>query len=195
MRVGQVRTVEPAVLPLSLNEAKAAARVDHTDEDTLIESLIQAATDLVEDRTGRALITQTWRFYTWGLYGDDAFQLPRLPVSAIAALEYRDSAGNLQSASVDDFRLTADGWRAQVEPIEGQQWPQAGDRADAIRITVTAGYGDGAESVPEPLRLAIRLLVGHWYEHRAAVIVGKAAVQIPLGVEHILQSHRTGWVQ
>ena len=34
------------------------------------------------------------------------------------------------------------------------------------------GYGGGAADVPEPLRQAIRLLVGHWYENRGVVAIG-----------------------
>ena len=42
-----------------------------------------------------------------------------------------------------------------------QSWPavQAG-RADAVRITFTAGYGAEAASVPAPLRAAVLLMVG-----------------------------------
>lgn len=40
------------------------------------------------------------------------------------------------------------------------------------------------------LREAILLLAGHLYENREAVIVGVGAEALPLGYEHIIQSHR-----
>jgi uncharacterized phiE125 gp8 family phage protein len=38
-----------------------------------------------------------------------------------------------------------------------------------IELDVTAGYGDSAAAVPEPLRQAIRLLVARAYESRDRV--------------------------
>lgn len=47
----------PAAEPVSV--AEAHARIDASDEDTLIGSLITAARELVETETARRLITQT----------------------------------------------------------------------------------------------------------------------------------------
>ena len=53
-------TTEPATEPLTLTEAKEHLRVDGTDEDTLITSIITVARKLCENYTNRAFITQTW---------------------------------------------------------------------------------------------------------------------------------------
>jgi uncharacterized phiE125 gp8 family phage protein len=42
-------------------------------------------------------------------------------------------------------------------------------RGDRIEIDVAAGFGPNPESVPEPLRLAIRRLVARWFENRGDV--------------------------
>ena len=46
--------------PVTLAEAKLHLRVDSTDEDTLITALITAATEMCEQKTGRAIMQQTW---------------------------------------------------------------------------------------------------------------------------------------
>jgi hypothetical protein len=53
-------TTAPASEPVTLAEAKDYARVDTSDSDTLITSLIKVARRRVESETGLALITQTW---------------------------------------------------------------------------------------------------------------------------------------
>ena len=55
------RTVEPALEPVTLAEAKAHMRLGHDSEDALIAGLIRAARDEVERTTGTALIDQDWR--------------------------------------------------------------------------------------------------------------------------------------
>lgn len=51
---------EPAMEPVSLDEAKAHLRVDTEDDDAYITGLILAARQVVEDDTRRALLTQSW---------------------------------------------------------------------------------------------------------------------------------------
>lgn len=61
--VAPIRTVAPAETPVTLTEAKAHLRVDFDDDDTLIASLVNAATDYLDGWDGilaRCLVTQTW---------------------------------------------------------------------------------------------------------------------------------------
>ncbi len=51
----------PAVEPLSLAEAKAFLRVETSDDDEVIGTLIAGSRIHVEAQTRRALITQNWR--------------------------------------------------------------------------------------------------------------------------------------
>src|SRR5215469_16680870 len=51
----------PAVEPVLLADAKGQARIDTTDDDTLVTNLITGARQWAERYTGRAFITQTWQ--------------------------------------------------------------------------------------------------------------------------------------
>ena len=59
-RYGLVPIVAPYAEPVHLDDAKLHLRVEVTDDDALIRTLIVAARNHAEIFTGRALVTQTW---------------------------------------------------------------------------------------------------------------------------------------
>jgi uncharacterized phiE125 gp8 family phage protein len=61
--------------------------------------------------------------------------------------------------------------------------------AAGIELDVTAGFGDAASDVPEPLRQAIRLLTAHWYENRAAV-ANAQLVPLPSNPAALIAAYR-----
>ena len=87
------RTVDPAELPVSLDEAKQYCRVEHDDENLLIESLIVAAVDYLDGPSGilgRAIIEQQWllELDAW----PSRLALPIEPVSTVT-VQYLDKLG------------------------------------------------------------------------------------------------------
>ncbi|MDC7787593.1 head-tail connector protein [Rhodoplanes sp. TEM] len=155
----------PASEPLTLAEAKAFLRVDHADEDALIDSLIGAARTLVERATRRALITQTWRLVrdAWPAGGRIAV-LPA-PLRSVAAARVFDADGLPRAIDPAVFRLDT----ASAPGIAGfdrAAVPEPGLRVAGVAIDVTVGYGDDAAAVPAPLVQAVRLWLAHFHEHR-----------------------------
>jgi uncharacterized phiE125 gp8 family phage protein len=150
----------PASEPLTLAEAKRFLRIDHADDDALVQSLIKAARQRVEARTGRALISQGWRIVmdSWPFGGRVA--LPVLPVQAVTAVRLLDAWGAPQIVSPPVYNLVSG-----TEPpvLDGSAAPNPGKPRDGIEIDVTAGYGPAAGDVPEPLRQAMRLMIAHAY--------------------------------
>lgn len=76
---------KPANEPISLAEAKKFLRVDHTDEDTLIEALIKAARQQIEELTRQVLIEQTWQaqFSSFPAAGVELVKPPLIGVDAV----------------------------------------------------------------------------------------------------------------
>ena len=62
--------IPPAEEPVSLAEAKQHLRVDSGDDDLLIGSLISAARQAAETKTGRQLITARWKLLLGALQPD-----------------------------------------------------------------------------------------------------------------------------
>ena len=56
---------------------------------------------------------------------------------------------------------------------------------NAITLRFICGYG-GASAVPDQIKAAINLYVGHLYEHREAVTVGRISRVLELGLTRLL---------
>ncbi len=178
----------PAAL-LTLPEVKAHLRVDHADEDTLIEGLIASAVgwlDGWQGVLGRCILTQTWAS-THAALAD--LRLP-FPDVQSAVVSYLDAAGEVQTVDASDYRVRTRNGAGELLFRDGYSAPALlAGRDDAV--TVTAVYG--RDDLPAPLRVAALMLVGHWYQHREAVATGGAA-QVPLAVDTLISPFRVGLV-
>lgn len=190
------RTTPPSVKPVTLTDAKLDLRVDHADEDALIESLISAATDYLEADKGainKAFITQSWTLSVKCPDRDYRIWLPVTPVQSITSIKYFDADNVEQTLTVSDFYFHGDEDWAYIEPKQGVNWPSVYDRLDAIAVEFAAGFGDAETDVPETIRQCIRLLVAHWYTHRSAA--SEASVEeLPLAVQSLISVNRKGWI-
>lgn len=186
------RTIAPLVTPVSLAEAKAHLRVTHDGEDALITSLIEAVTSHFDGQgeLGRALVSQTWA--QWVGQSPGWVRLRIGPVQTLSSIEYYDSDNALQTATLSEFESWRDGDFHIVKPKSGYVWPSAYTRPDAIKISYVSGYGDAGSDVPQSIRHAILLMIGHFYEHREAASEMKMNV-LPLAVEALITNHRVGW--
>lgn len=200
----------PSVEPVTLSEAKAHARIETTNDDALITSLITAARLWAEQYTNRAFITQGWQLWLdtfpanndwWDGMREGAITnggltrsvaLPRAPLIAVNSVQSYDAADSatLWAASnyyVDTLR---DPGRLVLRP--GAVWPFAARGANGICIDYSAGYGANASSVPEAIKTAIRQLIAHWYENRGEVWSEylRAPREMPMVIETLLEPYR-----
>lgn len=180
----------PAAYPVSLTEAKlhcrlavdAAGAVAYTAEDDLLTGIIAAATGYAESFTRRALITTTFISYldSWPA----EVLLPFPPLKSIEAFAYVDKDGT--STAFTDYTLDLPGNRVVID-----ETPTATLRkTNPIAITYKAGYGNAGSDVPGPIKQAILLLIGHYYNTREAVIIGTISSTTPLAVDSLLWPYR-----
>lgn len=193
------RITAPAVKPVSLVEAKAHLRVDHSNDDTFIAALIESATaycDGPEGFLGRALVTQTWELVL-DEFPINEIKIPLPPLQSLVHVKYDDVAGdeqevNFSVCSVDS--VSEPGW---VLPECSGAWPATFEGINAVRIRFIAGYAPSSDSppdltanIPGSIKAAILLLIGAMYEHREQTIVGQAAMEMPWGADQLLRRHR-----
>lgn len=156
-------------------------------EDTLIEGLITAARQMCESITNRAFVTQTWTLYLEDWPEDDWLKLPKGNLQSVESVKYTDSAGTVQTLVEDtDYLVDTYSEPGRIVLAYGESWPtESLYPANPIAIEFTCGYGD-ADDVPKAIKQALLLLVGHWYEHREAVLVGAASKEIEFAVRALL---------
>lgn len=188
---------EPAAEPVDLATVKTHCRVDHNADDAYLSGLISAARAYCEEQTGLALLTQQWNFWRqdWPHKTPDMLLLPRAPLVSIDTFEYTDltETTTVVDPTIYTVRLRKRSPAGIVLKF-GKIWPPVVLSGNTpIHVAYTAGWTD-ATQVPQKIKLAIMLLVGHYYDNRVAVTVGKIAAvgskELALGVDSLLAEYR-----
>lgn len=181
----------PAAEPLTLAQAKEHLRFTSTDEDALILGLIIAARVRAETITRRALVTQTWE------YSLDEFprcegviEMPRPILQSVTSITYIDEAGDSQTLSSSLYQADLKSEPGRIVPAYGQAWPATRDGyLNPVTIRFVAGYGLAA-AVPQPIKQAMLLMIGHWFYNREDTVIGTIVSELPSGVEELLFPYR-----
>lgn len=170
---------EPAATePLTLVEAKAHLRVDSTDEDALISSLITAATEYAQGATNRRLIDTAFAYTLDSFPSTGVIVLPETPLIAVQSITYVDTNGDTQTWSNSLYDVKTDTLLGTVRPAYGEDFPSTREQQDAVTVSFTAGYAD-ASSVPEAIKSGMKLMIGHLYEQRESYVVGTIIAGVP----------------
>jgi uncharacterized phiE125 gp8 family phage protein len=180
----------PAVEPVSLSDAKAHLRVDGTAEDAFISTLIITSRLHVEAALGIALVSQrwAWRIDAWPASG--GVVLPLRPMISVDAVRVTPATGSPVVVDAATYLVDGGGNPTRLVP-KACALPAPGVPIQGIEIELTAGFGDGAEDVPAPIRQAILLLIAHWYENREPVAIDAKPANVPAMVSELLQPYRT----
>jgi uncharacterized phiE125 gp8 family phage protein len=190
----------PADPIVSLAEMKQHLRVDHTDDDQLIEAYTSAASARVDGPasiTGRTFRPTRLRasFHSFG----SKICLPYPPIINVIGLTYLDSNGDEQTfAETDQWRViglnTTLG--AEIVPLYGVEWPSllTTTDGDLVRVEYLAGYqslnSPGDNAIPKEIAQAVKLIVADWYDFRPSSVVGTIAAPTPHGAEVLLAPYR-----
>lgn len=192
------RQTAPAVEPVTLAEAKAHLRVDVSDDDAYIGTLITAAREWCEQYLDRTLVNTQWvmRFDAFPPDGTHDIELPRPPMvssgtATAVALTFTYENGTTATYSTASYRVDRASTPGAVKTLYGQTWPPHLLDDNAISVTWWAGYGASGSSVPAAIRSAVLMLVGLFYEKRMAADAGSLS-EVPFGVKSLLDAHRWG---
>ncbi len=186
----------PVKEPITTAVTKAHLQVEFDDDNALIDALITAARQHVEEFTRRALVTQTWKLhldeFPWSS-GEPIF-VPKPPLQSVTSITYIDPAGDTQTWSSSLYQVTTPAGdqasHGRILPASSEIYPSTQQQMEAVTITYVAGYGLGdGGAVPEGILAAMKLLIGSWYTNRESISKGSME-KIPDGVDAILWPYR-----
>lgn len=192
-----ITVTQPPVEPVSLDEIRQFLRIDpwgsppeHPD-DAMLESMIRASREKVEQTTRRALVSQRLRLVLscapadrvfMGGFGSDpddyyfrprSILLPKPPLIEVHSVSYYDGDNVLQTLPPDSYFVTGDVEPAELSLTGDGSWPVTYRRDDAVQVEYTAGYApvgspiDYVANVPDLLKSAIKTDVQLQYDEIA----------------------------
>ena len=181
----------PTLIPVSVAEAKTHLRIDSsfTADDTYIETLISVATLAAENYTNLAIMEQSWYLYLDDF--PDYFNLLKGTLRALTvnSITYSDENNASQTLHASNYFGDGNIKPARIYFAPDATIPSTYDKPNAVVVDFTLGYG-GASLVPAPIKQAILLTIGRYYEIRQDVVTGTIATSIPKTVEFLLDPSR-----
>lgn len=189
----------PAVLPVSLNEAKAQVRVedDQVADDALIAAQIATATEACERFTGRALMSQTWTLFRdewparWRSGSDGqwdglregaiselrspvrALALPKPPLQQVVHVKTYDDQDMAVILPATNYFVDTATEPGRIALRNSAAVPAITRAANGLEIQFVAGYGDDPHAIPEQLRLGLLHLIAALSENRGECPIGR----------------------
>lgn len=147
------------------DESTTDSLSDFDFDNTLITNMIVAARKKIERFCGVSLVFHSWKVLLTNECGD--IELPYGPVQDLTSITYK--SGDAVDADVIETR--GFDFLHLEEP-----------KSDKMIVIYDAGY----EDCPEELALAIKQMVGHWYENR---VVG----EIPAIAYETMMPYKRSW--
>lgn len=184
----------PTVEPVSLAEAKAHLRVDIDDDDALISRLVTTARLHIEDSTRPqvAMINQTWEYIADEWPDSDTLELRPYPLVGVTSIKYTDEDAVETTFSSTNYLVDTYTRPGRIRLKSTAAWPSVDLREiNGFVVRFVAGYGAAAAAVPAPLRQAILLYVGHWYENREPILTtGMMPMALQKTIDDLLRNWR-----
>ena len=159
-------TTDPTVEPISVADLKTFARIDGSDEDTMLSNFIVSARQAAENYLGIALISQTITL-KMDFWPSENISLPRPPLISITAVETLDEDDTASTYSSDNYYIITTGDYGQLVINRNTTWPLNTVRDHGgYQIRYVAGYGTAATDVPRAIRDGLFLWATDIYENR-----------------------------
>jgi uncharacterized phiE125 gp8 family phage protein len=190
-----VRLSPPGPAIITIAECKSQVRFFEGDEDALLAAYLRGAQEWLEAQIGGPMIEAQYQLATDHLPGGayDWLEIPLAPLRGVNQATYLDTAGTMQVLAPTVYRVVGVGSYGRIVLGLNQTWPPVARQSHAVLVTFTAGYGPTHNDVPEPLRAAALLLVGHLFQNRSATAAGPdygPVSTVPFGVDALIAPYR-----
>jgi len=175
-----VVVVTPPTPGIDTDLVKAHLRVDHADDDALIDAFVASAVGHIDGPAGwlgRCIWPQTLELRQDALCG--SVRLPYGPVTGVTSVETVDVDGVEQTMSAEDYVLTNAG---DLVLAHKAVWPPLRGDTEGVRIRYVAGFA----VLPPAVLTAVLLMVGDLYQNRETTGADGAAILMSMTVQNLL---------
>ena len=197
----------PLAEPITLDEAKLHLKVDISDDDDLIQSLITVSREYAEMKCGRSFVFTTWEYILDSFPGPSrmgvpygkpftlpghAVIIPKAGVKEITSFRYRDMNREWRDVTQDTLiEISYGDDITRITPQFGQIWPIPLPEIGSVRIRFTSGYGQCMVAVPDGIKAWMKLRIGSLYQNREeiAIVNRGRVVELPY-VDYLLDPYR-----
>jgi len=172
MALTEIKMVTPPAVEINLSTVKSYLRIDFSDDDAILTTLIQSARERAEQYCNRSFITQTLEAYYDKI--EKTFTLPRSPIQSVDTVKliYLNEVSALTQNADYYVMGNQDQWLTITATT--YNLPPGFSPGDDISryhldVTYTAGYGNTWSNVPMGIQEAIMKMAGAAYEFREDV--------------------------
>jgi len=109
-------------------------------------------------------------------------------VASVTHIKYYDADNTLQTLATDQYDVDTKVRPGRIYESEDGDFPNTYERPNAVEVEFIVG--GAASDVPEPIKMAMYLIIGRYYENRQDVVTGTIASELPLMVDHLLTPYR-----
>jgi uncharacterized phiE125 gp8 family phage protein len=167
----------------------ASVPVTNTTGDPELLDLLSTARAHLENRFGRAFLTQTWRLTLDQFPCEEWIKLPMPTLQSVTSISYIDANGATQTLDPSVYAVDVDAFPGRVQLKYGQSWPSTRDDYNAVTITFVAGF-TAAALVPMNWKHALKLLIGHWYVNREPINIGNITTPLAETIDALMMPDR-----
>jgi uncharacterized phiE125 gp8 family phage protein len=166
----------PLALPISLTQAKKHLRVDDTDQDYIIDGLIRAAVEDVQNEAWRQLITATYDIF-FDAFPGGIWRMPRAPLRNVASVKYLDTNGVLQTLAPSTYLVDTAHEPGRIALAYQQYCPPAYSVPNNVTVRVVCGY-----ATPFDANAGLLTAAGHPYADGDLVRLSTTEGALPAGL-------------
>jgi uncharacterized phiE125 gp8 family phage protein len=189
MMLTELTSVPGAALPVQVLRDHLRLGTGFADDgmqDGLLESCLRAAMAAIEARTGKVLLTRTFRLALDRWRDATAQALPVAPVSVVNSVTLFDAGEAAVPVAPARWKLIVDTHRPRLASV-GTLLPTVPEDG-RVEVVFEAGFGAIWTAVPVDLAQAVLLLAGQFYETRHEP--GGQAEALPRGVQLLVERWR-----
>ncbi len=178
----QIRSIKPKVSVVSLEGMKHYLKVDHDDDDELIQDLINTAVEDVEEFICQKIMQRQYKFTADIEVTEDEFKMMAPVYNKQSFIRIKLSGINVKSVNSlyiedkkifeDDYAVVNEGRYSQFLKIKNSAlYQNMKDRTAKITLVVSIGMFDDPDDVYKQLKMAVMLKVWELYETRNCIFL------------------------